>query len=98
MSNPSRITITAAEVLAVRDGAAANRDEALRQAILGVLDGPEEEGLTRKAIWEQLPDEVRRNEPKFREVMEQWIGVLWRKEERAARGGGSVYRLGITEG
>src|SRR5207253_1232641 len=54
-------------------------------------------GLTRRAIWERLPDEVRRNEKLFIEALLGGVDVLWRREERPNRAGGSRYRLGVED-
>ena len=62
------------------------RKEELREAILGVLpaDG---DGMTREEIWERLPPAVRKNEVRFKSVMEAECGKLWRKEGKGGRNG-----------
>ena len=52
------------------------------------------DGLTRKGIWDALPAEYRRNEPAVRLALADGAGEGWEKEDRPARAGGAVYRLG----
>jgi hypothetical protein len=47
--------------------------------------------MTRKEIWDALPDDLRRNEVRVSGVIEDGVGEEWRKEERSARLGGSLY-------
>jgi hypothetical protein len=70
------------------------RSDALRAAILAALTAAGEQGLTRKQLWEKLPAELRPGERAFREAVEGGVGEFWRKEDRANRDGGPVYRAG----
>ena len=56
------------------------RKEDLRTAILGVLPPDDPDGMTREEIWEQLPPAVRKNNIRFRSILEAECGKLWRKE------------------
>ena len=71
---------------------ASHRDDELRLAIRDILQR-EGKGMTRKEIWDALPDELRRNEKVFRDAVEG-DGSGWRKEDRANREGGPLYHLG----
>ena len=75
-------------------GAAPGTDP-LKEAIRSLLRAAGPAGLTRKQLWERLPEEGRRNEPKFREVVEAGVGEGWQKRERSPRQGGSIYHLGF---
>ena|GEM_PF-6839581 len=46
-----------------------------------------------KQLWEKLPEAVRKNEVKFRMVIEAGVGTIWRKEERSNSHGGPLYHL-----
>ena len=65
----------------------------LHEAILALLKEAGEAGLTRKQLWDKLPEAVKKNEPRFKVEVESGVGQSWRKEERAARQGGAVYRV-----
>ncbi len=65
----------------------------LHDAILALLKEAGEAGLTRKQLWDKLPEAVKRNEARFKVEIESGVGQGWRKEERAARQGGAVYRV-----
>ena len=63
--------------------------DATREAVLAMLaDG---KPWTRKELWDGLPDGLRKNEPRFKSVLEAEAGVLWRKEKGSGQGGGFVY-------
>ncbi len=72
----------------VEDG----RKDELRQAILAVLPADDPDGMTREEIWEQLPDGVRKNNIRFRSVLEAECGKLWRKEGAGNKAGAYRYR------
>ena len=63
----------------------------LHEAILKLLKEAGETGLTRKQLWDQLPEAVKRNEPRFKVEIESGVGQSWRKEERVNREGGPLY-------
>lgn len=65
----------------------------LRRAILAEAG---DDGLTRKQVWDALPDDLRRNETRVNAVIEDGVEAEWRKEERSARSGGAVYHLLIN--
>ena len=52
--------------------------------------------MTRKQLWEALPEGLRVNEVRFREAVESGVGSLWTKEERARARGGPLYRFGVN--
>jgi hypothetical protein len=56
------------------------RKEELRNAILAVLPPDDPDGMTRDEIWERLPDGVRKNQVRFKRVLDAECGKLWRKE------------------
>ncbi len=45
--------------------------------------------------WEALPEELRRNQVRFREVLDDGVGVLWTKGGNGSRGEPFTYRLGV---
>jgi hypothetical protein len=67
------------------------RSEGLKEAILSLLKAAGDSGLTRKQLWERLPDELRRNESKFKVQVESGVGSMWRRKERSNRDGGPIY-------
>ena len=56
------------------------RKDDLRLAIRGLLHANWEQALTRKEIWERLPEAVRLNEVRFKSVMEAGVPRDWLKE------------------
>jgi hypothetical protein len=73
-----------------REKKSEDREAELRAAIVGILTNGKSP-MTRKEIWEALPEELRVNEPRFREVLEGGVGDVWGKEKADGRGGGFVY-------
>ena len=65
----------------------------LHDAILALLKEAGEAGLTRKQLWDKLPEAVKRNEVKFRQTMEGGVEIDWKKRERGPRQGGASYYL-----
>ena len=63
----------------------------LHDAILALLQEAGEAGLTRKQLWDKLPEAVKRNEARFKVEIESGVGQGWRKEERTNREGGPLY-------
>ena len=62
----------------------------LRHAIAKVLPCSPP-GMTRKEIWDALPEECQVNEVRFRSILEAEAGYLWRKEKHGGQGGGFNY-------
>jgi AAA domain len=69
----------------------------LREAIRDVLpaDPP---GLTRKQIWEALPEEFHVNEHRFRSVLQEGVGDWWIKKSRSNVLGGPTYWIRGDDG
>ncbi len=67
------------------------RKDDLRTAILSVLPPDDPDGMTREEIWEALPDGVRKNEKRFRQVLDDATGRLWRREGSGGKGGAFRY-------
>ena len=63
----------------------------LHEAILALLKEAGEAGLTRKQLWDKLPEAVKRNEVKFRQTMEGGVEANWKK--RIEGRGSFVYHL-----
>ena len=63
----------------------------LHEAILALLKEAGEAGLTRKQLWDKLPEAVKKNEPRFKVEIESGVGQSWRKEDRSNREGGPLY-------
>jgi hypothetical protein len=61
------------------------RKEELRNAILAVLPPGDPDGMMREEIWERLPDGVRKNDKRPRQVMEAEAGKSWGKWGVAGR-------------
>jgi hypothetical protein len=84
-----------AERVERREKKSEERRDELRAAIrklLGEADG----GMTRKELWDGLPEVLRVNEPRFWQVLEEGEEIDWRKEKLPGRGGS--YRYGILNG
>ena len=47
--------------------------------------------MTRKDLWESLPDELRVNIGGFRELLEAEVGSSWQRSGEKGAGGGFVY-------
>ncbi|MEO2090865.1 MAG: hypothetical protein ABGY75_15400 [Gemmataceae bacterium] len=75
-----------------RDEREDGRREELRAAILGVLPADDPDGLTREEIWAALPEKVRVNEVRFRQLLEAEAGKAWRKEGAGNKAGAYRYR------
>ena len=73
------------------------RTDGLRDAIRAVLASAGEGGLTRKGIWDALPDRWRRNHAAVAATVNDGVGDGWEKEERATKLGGAVFRLAGQE-
>ena len=58
-------------------------------------EGDDRVALTREEIWDQVPEEIRRNVKRFEAVLEEGCGELW---ERKGNGGRSGYRYWRTVG
>lgn len=67
------------------------RKDDLRTAILAVLPHDDPDGMTREEIWEQLPPAVRKNDKRFRQVLDDATGQLWRREGSGGKGGAFRY-------
>lgn len=78
------------------------RQDELRQALLWVIPTAEEGGgLTRKQIWDALPEGLRVNEARFKEMLEAGAGRDWLREGSGGKGHPFRYRRvsdGPTEG
>ena len=71
------------------EGGPGRSADAIQDAVVAMLaDG---RPWTRKDLWDGLPDELRKNQPRFLSVLEAECPRLWRKESRSGRGGGFVY-------
>ena len=63
-----------------------DRRTKLRECLLTIL--PEGDGsvaLTREEIWDQVPEEIRRNVKRFEAVLEDGCGELWAKKPGSSR-------------
>ena len=49
-------------------------------------------GLTRKEIWERLPDEWRKYQVRFQSVMAAGVGTRWLKMGSQGKGGFTYWR------
>jgi hypothetical protein len=56
-----------------------------------VLPPDDPDGMTRDEIWEQLPAAVRKNNIRFRSILEAECGKLWRKEGKGNKSGAYRY-------
>ena len=61
-----------------KEKVSAKRTLAMKDAIKALLpkDGS---GLTRKEIWERLPEELRKNEVRFKEILSEGEESEWKK-------------------
>ncbi len=71
------------------------RSEGLKDAIRRLLEQAGPTGLTRKEIWDGLPVELRKNEPKFRSEIAAGVDVVWQKQDRNNKFGGPLYLLSL---
>ena len=88
---PPEFKLPAAEVarrLGVTENRLPDRNKAVLKSGAEAFPGPGHQ---------QLPDEVRKNHILVAEALEDGVGKLWRKEDRPARLGGSVYWLGLGD-
>jgi restriction endonuclease S subunit len=92
--HPADEVASRAERVQRREKKSEERESELRTAIRAILTKGESP-LTRKDIWEALPEELRVNEPRFREVLEGGVGDVWGKEKADGRGGGFVYTANL---
>jgi predicted ATP-dependent serine protease len=67
------------------------RKDELRAAILGALTRHAPTPLTREELWEELPPDMRKNEKRFRAVLEDGTGTLWQREGKGRNGGAFRY-------
>ena len=59
--------------------------------ISALPEGDEGAALTREEIWDQLPDEIRRNVKHSEAVLEESCGELWERKEAGGKAGGFRY-------
>ncbi len=77
---------------ALREGREDDRKDELRTTILAVLPHDDPDGMTREEIWDALPDAVRKNNIRFRIILEAECGRLWRKVGAGNKAGAYRYR------
>ena len=63
----------------------------LRAAIRHILASTAATGLTRKDIWDALPDVLRRNDGRFKAAIEAGVGGGWRREGSGGKNNPFVY-------
>ena len=63
----------------------------MRECLLTILpEGDDRVALTREEIWDQVPEEIRRNVKRFEAVLEEGCGELW--EKRGSGGKQAAFR------
>ena len=68
-----------------------DRRTKLRECLLTILpEGDERVALTREEIWDLVPEEIRKNEVRFKTVLEEGCGELW--EKRGTGGKQAAFR------
>ena len=69
-----------------------DRRTKLRECLLTILpEGDDRVALTREEIWDQVPEEIRRNVKRFEAVLEEGCGELWEKRGSGGKAGGFRY-------
>ena len=79
-----------AERMERREKKADDRRDELRAAVKAIM-AEKKLPMTRKELWESLPEGLRVNEVKFRELLEGEVGESWNREGAKGAGGGYQY-------
>ncbi|MCU0706370.1 MAG: AAA family ATPase [Fimbriiglobus sp.] len=90
-SGYTHIDADAAAATEARERAEEERKETLRGAITGVLARVAPKSLTREELWDELPPDMRKNEKRFRTVLEEGAGTLWQRDGKGRNGGAFRY-------